>query len=517
MIGRRTLVAQIRKRVVHQRVFDDVDRHGVTLYNFCQVRASGAKRRRTAPAGGFRRRGWAAVVAAAALAALAAAQPARRTVSLIVIGDAVVTADASRTVLTPGAVAIQGTTIAGVGAPETITSRFDAAETIHARDQIVLPGLVNTHTHAPMVMYRGLADDVALMDWLERYIFPAEAKTVSPEMVRVGTRLAALEMIESGTTAYADMYYFEEEIAKVTRDAGLRGVLGQTIIRFPVADAKTPAEGLARAEAFIKAFQEDQLIVPAVAPHATYSLDEATLMAAAALGRRYRVPVLIHLAETRDEVARVQEQHRLTPVAYLESIGFWGPRTVAAHGVWTTDADIAILRRRGVGVSHNPESNMKLASGTAPVAKYLAAGVTVGLGTDGAASNNDLDMFEAMRQAALLAKLATGDPTALPAAAAIEMATIDGARALGLDRLIGSLETGKRADLITVSTASARQTPLYDPVSHLVYVARGDDVRTTVVNGRVLMREREVRTLSRPQVIADAKAMAVRVRAAVRN
>jgi 5-methylthioadenosine/S-adenosylhomocysteine deaminase len=364
-------------------------------------------------------------------------------------------------------------------------------------------------------MYRGLADDLALMDWLQKYIFPAEAKTVSPEMVRTGTQLAALEMIESGTTTYADMYYFEEEVAKVTRAAGLRGVLGQTIIRFPVADARTPAEGLARAETFIKAFKGDALIVPAVAPHAMYTNDETTLVACAALGRRYEVPIIIHLAETQDEVRIIREQHRMTPVGYLESIGFWGPRTLAAHGVWVTDPDIPVLKRHNVAVSHNPESNMKLASGAAPVTKYLAAGVTLGLGTDGAASNNALDMFGAMRQAAFLAKLSTGDPTAVPAQTALDMATIGGARALGMEKLIGSLEPGKRADVITVSMSAPRQTPLYDPVSHLVYVTRGDDVRSTIVNGKVLMKAREVRTLDAAATIAAANRLSASVREAV--
>jgi 5-methylthioadenosine/S-adenosylhomocysteine deaminase len=334
-------------------------------------------------------------------------------------------------------------------------------------------------------------------------------------MVRIGTRLAALEMIESGTTTYTDMYYFEEEIATATRDAGLRGVLGETIIQFPVADAKTPAEGLARAEAFIKTFRGDPLITPAVAPHAMYTNDRSTLLACAELGRRYGVPVIIHLAETEDELKGSREKFNLTPTAYLESIGFWGPRTIAAHGVWVDEADIAILKRRGVGISHNPESNMKLASGTAPVTKYLEAGVPLGLGTDGAASNNDLDMFEAMRQASFLAKHATRDPTAVPAQTALDLATIGGARALGMERAIGSLEPGKRADLISVSMSAPRQTPLYDPVSHLVYVTRGDDVRTTIVNGRILMRDRQVKTLDAATVVADANALAVKVRAAV--
>jgi 5-methylthioadenosine/S-adenosylhomocysteine deaminase len=443
------------------------------------------------------------------------AQPARRRVTLVVTGGTVITQNAAHTILVPGAIAINGTDIIEVGTPAAIAAKYQAAETIDARDQIVLPGLINTHTHAPMVMYRGLADDLALMDWLQKYIFPAEAKTVSPELVRVGTRLAALEMIESGTTAYVDMYYFEEEIAKATFEAGLRGVLGETIIQFPVADAKTPAEGLARAERFIKEFKDNGLVVPAVAPHALYTNDKASLVASAELARRYGVPMIIHVAETEDEVRLAREQYQMTPIAYLDSIGVLGNTTIGAHGVWVNDADIATLKARGVGIAHNPESNMKLASGAAPVTKYLAAGVKLGLGTDGAASNNDLDMFEAMRQASFLAKHATHDPTAVPAQTSLDMATMGGARVLGMDRLIGSLETGKRADLITVSTRAARQTPMYDPVSHLVYVTRGDDVRTTIVNGKILMRERQLTTLDRAVVIADANRLAARVREAV--
>jgi 5-methylthioadenosine/S-adenosylhomocysteine deaminase len=379
-----------------------------------------------------------------------------------------------------------------------------------------MPGLINTHTHAPMVLYRGLADDLALMEWLEKYMFPAEARTVTPEFVRAGTRLAALEMIQSGTTTYADMYYFEEEIAKVTKEAGLRGVLGQTIIQFPVADAKTPAEGLTRSEAFIAQFSGDDLIVPAVAPHSMYTLDAATLRGVRGLADRTRAPVLIHLAETADEIKTSHERHNATPVQYLESLGFWGPRTLAAHGVWLTAPDMAILARRHVAVSHNPESNMKLSSGAARVVDLRRAGVTVGLGTDGAASNNDLDMFESLRLAAFLAKLQTSDPRAIPARTALEMATIDGARALGMDRDVGSIEAGKRADVITVSMTAARQTPMYDPLSHLVYTTRGDDVRTTIVNGRVLMRDRRVLTLNEGAVLGEARALAEKVRAAVR-
>jgi 5-methylthioadenosine/S-adenosylhomocysteine deaminase len=366
-----------------------------------------------------------------------------------------------------------------------------------------------------MVLLRGLADDLALMDWLNRYIFPAEAKLVSQEFVRMGTRLAALEMIQSGTTLFTDMYYFEEEVARAAREAGIRGVLGETIIGFPVADAKTPAEALKRTEAFIKEFSGDPLITPAPAPHSMYTVDRPSLLAARDLAERYRVPILVHIAETEDEVAISRERHKLTPVGYLESIGFLGPRVVGAHCVWLDVEDTAILKRRGVAVSHNPESNMKLASGTAPVPRYLREGIAVGLGTDGAASNNDLDMFEAMRQAALLHKLVSRDPEAVPASVALEMATSGGARALGLGSKVGSLEPGKRADVIVVSVAGARQTPMYNPVSHLVYVSRGDDVQTTIVDGRILMRNRRMLTMDEDAVLAAARALAGRVREAV--
>ncbi len=456
------------------------------------------------------------VLVVALLVATIAAQNAPRAVSTIVANGAVVTVDAKRTIYNPGSVAIDGTTIVGVGPAADIAARFKSPTQIDATGSIVIPGLINAHAHAPMVLYRGLADDLRLQEWLEKYIFPGEAKTVSREMVRAGTRLAALEMIQSGTTVFADMYYFEEEIARTTKAAGMRGVLGQTIIQFPVPDAKTPEEGLARTEAFLKEFANDDLIVPAVAPHSPYTLESKTLLASRALATKYGAPVLIHVAETETELGSSKKNHAgMSPVAYLQAIGFFGPRTVINHGVWVDAADMKILRSHQVAVSHNPESNMKLASGIAPVPEYLAAGITVGLGTDGAASNNDLDMFEAMRFAALLHKVKTGDPQSVPAATALEMATINGARALGLEKLIGSIEAGKRADLVIVSTAIARLTPLYDPVSHIVYAVHGDDVRTVMVNGRVLMRDRKMLTLDEPAVLAEARKLAGAVRAAV--
>ena len=436
--------------------------------------------------------------------------------ALVITGGTVVTMDGKGTVIPNGAVAIEGATIAAVGTAAEIADRYRSSETIDARGQIILPGLINTHTHAPMVLYRGLADDLALMDWLTKYIFPAEKATVSPEFVRIGTRLAALEMIESGTTTFVDMYYFEDDIAEATREAGLRAILGQSVIRFPVADAPTPADALSRAEAFMTKWKDDPLVTPAIAPHAPYTLDGPTLQAARALANKHGVPLLIHLAETKDEVKIVaSEQHGKSPAAYLESLGVWNGRSIGAHAVYLDDADMEFLKQRQVGLAHNPESNMKLASGVAAVPQWIARGLRAGLGTDGAASNNDLDMFEAMRAAAMLHKVSSGNPQALPAREALELATRRGAEAIGMGDRLGSLEAGKQADVIAVSVDGARQTPMFDAVSHLVYVSRGSDVTTTVVAGRVLMKGGHVRTLVKGKVLGDARAMAERVRQAV--
>jgi 5-methylthioadenosine/S-adenosylhomocysteine deaminase len=448
--------------------------------------------------------------------AAAAPSTGQEQVSLVITGGTVVTMDDARRVVSPGAVAVRGTDIVAVGTPEDIAARYVAAETIDATGQVVLPGLINTHTHAAMVLYRGLGNDLNLQDWLTKYIFPAEAKTVSPEFVRAGTRLAALEMILGGTTTFVDMYYFEEEVAEATREAGLRGVLGQTIIQFPVPDAKTPADGLARALAFIQKYKGDPLVTPAVAPHSMYGMTAPDLQAADRLAREQGVPLLIHLEETITERDDARKVHRMTPTAYLAKLGVLGPHVLGAHGVWVGPEDIRLLAQTRTSIAHNPESNMKLASGTAPLAAYVAAGVTLGLGTDGAASNNDLDMFEAMRQAAFLQKVVRVDPTAAPASLVLEMATRRGAQAIGMGDRLGQLTVGRRADVIVVDTTQPHLQPMFDPIAQIVYAAKGGDVRTTVVNGRVLMHDRVVKTLDRRAVLADAQKMAERVRAAVK-
>ena len=447
-----------------------------------------------------------------ALSALALAEPA----DWVLTARWVVTMDGSRRIIENGAVAVRGERIVAAGPAAEVAKQYQAKQRIDAPDAILAPGLINTHTHAPMVLFRGIADDLVLQDWLEKYIFPAEAKNVSPQFVRDGTKLACIEMLLSGTTTYADMYYFEEEIAAATKECGMRGVLGQTVIRFPVADAKTPAEGLTRTEAFMQKYAKDPLIVPAIAPHALYTNDEQTLRAARALANKYGMPLLIHLSETQKENTDIQKEYQGTPTAVLERFGVLNGRTLAAHGVWVSPADMQILKKHDVGVAHCPSSNMKLSSGIAPVVDYLKSGVDIGLGTDGpAGSNNDLNLFEEMDLAAKLQKVHTGDPTAVSAQQAFEMATIRGAAAVGLGKEIGSIEAGKRADVMFVRFTEPHAQPMFNVYSTLVYALKGSDVRHVMVNGRLVVRDRRVLTVNQAEVLKQAAAWREKISASV--
>ena len=419
----------------------------------------------------------------------------------------VVTMDAQRRVIEDGAVAVSGDHIVDVGPRADIDRRYSAPRRLDRPDAILTPGLINTHTHAAMSLFRGIADDMNLQDWLQKFIFPAEAKNVDREFVRWGTRLAVMEMALSGTTTFTDMYYFEDTVAEVTKQAGLRGVLGETIIGFPAPDFKTPQASLAATEQFFKQYPNDPLIVPAVAPHAIYTVPNDVLKSARALANRYQKPLVIHLSETKTENDEALAKRKMTPTAALESLGVLTGWTVAAHGVWLNDADLSILKRRDTGLAHNPSSNMKLASGVAPVVKILRMGIPMGLGTDGVAgSNNDHNMMEEMDLAAKLQKVTTRDPRALPAIEAFEMATITGARALHMDKLIGSLENNKRADMISISLAGAHAVPLYNVYSQLVYALKGSDVTDVMVNGRVIVRDRRMLTLdARPIMLKAAE------------
>jgi len=433
-------------------------------------------------------------------------------------GRYVITMDAGRRVIENGAVAIRGERILAVGSRREIDRAYQAGQRLDRPDALIAPGLINTHTHAPMVLLRGIADDLRLQEWLEKYIFPAEARNVTPDFVRWGTRLACLEMLSGGTSTFTDMYYFEDVIAETAKECGMRGVLGETIIGFPSPDAKTPADALRLTEKFLTRFHDDSLITPAPAPHAIYTNSDETLREARMLANRYSAPLLIHLSETKKENDDTLAKRGKTPTAALDEIGVFNGRTLAAHAVWTSDADLEILRARHVGIAHCPSSNMKLASGVAPVVKMLALDLAVGLGPDGpAGSNNDLDMFEEMDLASKLQKVTTGDPQALPARQAIEMATIGGARALGMEKEIGSLEPGKRADMIVVRLDRPNAVPLYDVYSQMVYASKASDVRDVMVNGRQVVRDGQVTTLDRAQVLATGEEYGRKVRESLKS
>jgi 5-methylthioadenosine/S-adenosylhomocysteine deaminase len=426
-------------------------------------------------------------------------------VDLLITGGTIVTMDGSRRVVENGAIAIKGDKIVAVGTAAEL-SQYRAAKTINAAGKAVIPGLINTHTHAAMSLFRGISDDLDLNDWLTKFIFPAEAKNVTEQFVRAGTRLGLAEMIRGGTTTYCDMYYFEDAVADETKKAGVRGVLGETVIDFPVADNKTNAEAMTYTETYLKKWANDPLIVPAIAPHAPYTVSTDHLKAVRALSERLNAPVVIHIAETQKEVDDIRKQYGDTPVTYLDKIAFLNNRTIAAHMVYPTDKELDTLKRLGVGIAHNPQSNMKLASGVAPVPAMLARDIPVGLGTDGAASNNDLDMWEEMDTAAKLHKVFSKDPKTLPAEQAFEMATIRGARALHLENITGSIENGKRADIDIVDLDDINQVPFYNIYSALVYSTKAADVRTVIINGRVVMLDRRLLTLNERDIKNDANA-----------
>lgn len=421
-------------------------------------------------------------------------------IDLAIVGGKIVTMDRDYRVIEDGYIAISKDRIVAIGSRSGIGKQYLPAKVINAKDRVVLPGLVNTHTHIPMVMFRGIADDLVLKEWLENYIFPAEAKNVSKDLCYWGTLAGCLEMIKGGITTYVDMYYFEDTIAEATEKAGVRALLGETIIDFPVADNKTPQDALVYTEKFVDRWKGNSLITPAIAPHAPYTVKPENLRAIKELAEKKDIPIVIHLAETQVEVDDITKRYGARPIEHLDKLGLLSNRLIAAHVVFANQQEIELLKSRGVGVAHNPQSNMKLASGVAPVPKMLSKGVAVGLGTDGAASNNDLSLFEEMDTAAKLHKLNTGDPTVVSARDALEMATIGGARAIHLDKEIGSLEVGKKADLIVVNLQSPHQQPLYNIYSCLVYATKASDVETAVIDGRAVMLNRKLLTLNEREI-----------------
>jgi len=445
--------------------------------------------------------------------ARAASEPERADV--LVAGGTVLTLDAADTVIAAGAVAIRDGRIVGVGPRRTLERRYRARRSIEARGHLVLPGLINVHTHVAMTLLRGVKDDQELMTWLTKYMFPLEARFVSPKFVRCGALLACWEMIASGTTTFADGYFFEEEVARTADEAGLRAVPGQGILDVPTPDAKNAAEGLARAERFLEEWHGHPRVTPSLFPHSCYTVGPETFRETHNLAARFDSPVQTHLAESPGEVAMVRERYGTTPVRHLAGLGILDRRWTAAHGVAVDEEEIGLLARAGVGVVHCAESNMKLASGVAPVGRMLSAGIAVGLGTDGAASNNDLDMFGEMGTVARLHKVQTLDPTAAPARQVLRMATVGSASALHMEQDIGSLEVGKRADVIVVATSGPNALPLYDPYAHLVYSARADAVETVIVQGQILMEQRRVKTLDTESIRREAMRFGRRIAAAL--
>jgi 5-methylthioadenosine/S-adenosylhomocysteine deaminase len=453
-----------------------------------------------------KKRSWLLLCAFQLLFAVFLPAQTKQKADLIVTGGMVVTMDGPRSIYDDGAVAVTGDTIVAVGPRTEIEAKYTASQTIDAKNKLVLPGFINGHTHVPMTLFRGIHDDVTLNDWLYKYIFPAEAKNVTEEFVRWGTRLAAAEQIRSGVTTFADMYYFEDAVAEETKAAGMRGVLGETFIDFPAPDNKTNAAMLAYTEKFLQKWQGDPLIHAAPAPHSIYTCSQKTLQDAAALARKYHAPILIHVAEMKKELDDSLKQNGMSPVQYLEKIGVLGPDVVAAHCIFVDAADRKTLAQRQVGCVHNPSSNMMIASGVAPVPEMRAAGIAVGLGTDGpAGSNNDLDLMEEIDLAAKLAKITRMDPLAINAKAVVEMATIEGAKALHMDKEIGSLEKGKKADLILISLDEPNAVPMYDVYAALAYALKASDVETVVIGGRVVMQDRKLLTVNEQVAIAKAR------------
>jgi 5-methylthioadenosine/S-adenosylhomocysteine deaminase len=429
-----------------------------------------------------------------------------KTADILVVNGMVLTLDANDTEIINGAIAISKDRIAAVGLADTF-SDWNTSRVIDARGGIIMPGLINSHTHAAMTCFRGLADDLQLMTWLNDHIFPAEAK-LDDQKVYSGTLLACAEMIMSGTTCFCDMYLFEDAVARAAKKAGVRAVVGEVLYDFDSPNYGPIDKGFEYTQTLINTWKDDPLVTIAVEPHSAYLCEPELLKKAFSLAQSFGLPMVIHLAESKSEVEQIKERYGRTPVEHLAELKVLGPNVLACHCVELNENDISLLHRFDVKVAHNAESNMKLASGVAPIPKLLNEGICVGLGTDGCASNNDLDLFLEMDSVAKLHKAKTLDPTAMDARTVLKMATTQSARALGLDQIIGSLEAGKKADLIVIDTHKPHLTPMYNPVSHLVYAVRGSDVATSIINGNVVMEGGKLKTLNLRKIFDDINQIA---------
>ena len=436
--------------------------------------------------------------------------------SIILTSQTVITMDADRRILENGALLIEDDMIRDVGSIHELTAKHPSVEVLDLGERLMMPGLVNAHTHVPMSLLRGLADDLRLDVWLLGYMMPVEREFVDPDFTRLGTSLACAEMIRGGVTSFADMYYFEQTVAEATAEAGLRGICGQTVLKFPSPDAESYEDSLAAARKFIESWQGHPLITPAVAPHAPYTCTPAILEACAKLAMEFDVPLHIHISETQQEVDEWREKYNMPVVPWIKKLGVLEPKVIAAHCVHIDEGEIHTLEHSRTGIAHNPSSNLKLASGFAPVTEMLETGLQVGIGTDGPASNNDLDMFEELRLASFIAKTVTSNPTALPAQTVVEMATRMGARALHLGDLTGSLEIGKRADIISLDMSTTHNWPHYNRepgaiYSRIVYATKASDVVDVMVNGRWLMREKDLLTLDEVELRRQAAVYAKKI------
>ena len=431
---------------------------------------------------------------------------------LIIKNGTLLTMDAGNSIIEDGFIGIQGDTISIID--KNHITDYSADAEIDAKGKLVLPGLVNGHTHAAMTLFRGLADDLPLMDWLNNYIFPVESN-MDPEFVRTGTLLACAEMIMSGTTTFCDMYLFEEEVARAAKVSGIRCLAGEVLYDFDSPNYGSVENGLKYTESLLEKWHDDPLVSIAVEPHALFTCSPDLLKVANDIALKYNAPLIIHLSETEAEIQQIQEVYGKRPVAHLQSLGLMGPHLIAAHCVHLNEQEIELLADSSVKVIHNPESNMKLASGIAPIPELLQKGVVVGLGTDGCASNNNLDLFTEMDTAAKLHKVHTGDTTVMDALTVLRMATIEGAKALGMGDITGSLEAGKKADIIVIDTDKPHLTPMYNPFSHVVYSAAGSDVIHSVINGKLVMKDRNLITMDPASIMAKARERADRILASL--
>ncbi len=434
----------------------------------------------------------------------------KKRADLIILDGMLLTLSPRPETIPHGAIAINEGRITALGTKANITSVFEAEKVVNADGGLVMPGLVNGHNHAAMTCFRGMADDLPLMEWLTKYIFPAESQA-DGDQVYWSTLLACCEMIRSGTTTFCDMYLFEDRVAQAAKEAGMRALVGEVIYDFPSPHYGPPDKGLEFTERLIRDWQGDSLVRIAVEPHALYTCSPDLLRRCRELSDRYGVPWIIHLAETQSELEEVSKKYGTTPVKHLQNLDLLSPSLIACHCVWLTAEEMDLLARHGVRVVHNPESNMKLASGVAPIPDLLARGVPVGLGTDGCASNNNLDLFQEMDFAAKLHKVHRLDPTVMPAQAVLEMATLGGAKVLGMEKEIGSLEVGKKADIIILDLNRPHLQPVYNIVSHLVYSATGADVRDVIIDGKLVMENRKLLTLDEKKILHKMEEMKTRI------